>query len=222
MRLPYAPVPLLLLAGLIFFLITFVQLGVLTIAFDKLGLSPESAMMLLIASVVGSGINLPLFTVRADGPPPGSVPPAVHRLLRPQPQEFRGRTLIAVNVGGGLIPVLFSLHLVARLAPPVLSLLTAVAVVAAVSYLVSRPLPGVGIGMPVFVAPVVAALAALLLGPAQSAVFAYVGGTLGVLIGADLLRVRDIRRMGTPLAAIGGAGTFDGIFMSGIVAVLLA
>ncbi len=118
--------------------------------------------------------------------------------------------------------MLFSLHLVARLAPPVLSLLTAVAVVAAVSYLVSRPLPGVGIGMPVFVAPVVAALAALLLGPAQSAVFAYVGGTLGVLIGADLLRVRDIRRMGTPLAAIGGAGTFDGIFMSGIAAVLLA
>lgn len=222
MRLPYAPVPLLLLAGLIVFLITFVQLGVLTIAFDKLGLSPESAMMLLIASVVGSGINLPLFTVRAEAPPPGSALPAAHRLLRPRPQEFRGRTLIAVNVGGGLIPVLFSLHLVARLAPPLLSLLTAVAVVAAVSYLVSRPLPGVGIGMPVFVAPVVAALAALLLGPAHSAVFAYVGGTLGVLVGADLLRVRDIRRMGTPLASIGGAGTFDGIFMTGIVAVLLA
>jgi uncharacterized membrane protein len=42
------------------------------------------------------------------------------------------------------------------------------------------------------------------------------------LIGADLLRIRDIRRMGTPLAAIGGAGTFDGIFITGIVAVLLA
>ena len=109
-----------------------------------------------------------------------------------------------------------------RLAPPVLPLLTAIAIVTAVSYLISRPLPGIGIGMPVFVAPVVAALVAVLLSPAHSAALAYVGGTLGVLIGADLLRVKDIRRMGTPLAAIGGAGTFDGIFMTGIVAVLLA
>jgi uncharacterized membrane protein len=42
-----------------------------------------------------------------------------------------------------------------------------------------------------------------------------------VLIGADLLRLKDIRRMGTPVTSIGGAGTFDGIFMTGIVAVLL-
>lgn len=222
MRLPYAPVPVLLLAALIIALITFVQLGVLTIAFEKLGLSPQSALLLLIASLAGSGINLPLFTIRAEAPPPGSATPAAHRLLRPLLQEFRGRTLIAVNVGGGLIPVLFSLQLVARLAPPVLPLLAAIAFVTAVSYLVSRPLPGIGIGMPVFVAPVVAALAALLLDPVHSAVLAYVGGTLGVLIGADLLRVGNIRRMGTPLAAIGGAGTFDGIFMTGIVAVLLA
>lgn len=222
MRLPYAPLPLLLLAALIVALITFVQLGILTIAFEKLGLSPESAVLLLIASIAGSGINLPLFTIRAEAPLPGSAPPPAYRLLRPQLPEFRGRTLIAVNVGGGLVPVLFSLHLVARLTPPVVPLLAAIAIVAAVSYLVSRPLPGIGIGMPVFVAPVVAALAALLLGPTHSAVLAYVGGTLGVLMGADLLRVRDIRRMGTPLAAIGGAGTFDGIFMTGIVAVLLA
>jgi len=43
-----------------------------------------------------------------------------------------------------------------------------------------------------------------------------------VIIGADLLRLPDIRRLGTPFASIGGAGTFDGIFITGIVAVLLA
>jgi len=88
--------------------------------------------------------------------------------------------------------------------------------------LISRPLPGIGIGMQIFVAPLAAALTALLLKPEHSAALAYVSGTLGVLIGADLMRLNDIRRMGTPLAAIGGAGTFDGIFMTGIVAVLLA
>ena len=71
-------------------------------------------------------------------------------------------------------------------------------------------------------APLAAALTALLLDPEHSAALAYVSGTLGVLIGAELMRLKDIRRMGTPLADIGGAGTFDGIFMTGIVAVLLA
>lgn len=221
MRLPYAPVPLLLLAAVIAFLVTFVQLGVLTIAFEKLGLSPEGALLLLLVSLAGSVVNLPLFTVRAEASP-ALAPPPGYRLLRPRLPAFRGHTLIAVNVGGGLIPVLFSLYLIVRLAPPVLPLLGAIAIVTATSHVISRPLPGIGIGMPVLVAPVVAALAAMLLAPAHSAVLAYAGGTLGVLIGADLLHIRDIRRMGTPLAAIGGAGTFDGIFLTGVVAVVLA
>jgi uncharacterized membrane protein len=61
-----------------------------------------------------------------------------------------------------------------------------------------------------------------LLSPAHSAPLAYADGTLGVLIGADLARLQDIRHLGTPLAAIGGAGAFDGIFITGIVAALLA
>ena len=76
--------------------------------------------------------------------------------------------------------------------------------------------------MPVLIAPLAAALVAILLDPAHSAPLAYISGTLGVLIGADILRLKDIRKLGVPLAAIGGAGTFDGIFITGIVAVLLA
>ena len=76
--------------------------------------------------------------------------------------------------------------------------------------------------MPIFIAPISAAMVALLLSPEQSPMFAYISGTLGVLLGADVLRLKDIRAMGTPIASIGGAGTFDGIFITGIVAVLLA
>jgi uncharacterized membrane protein len=76
--------------------------------------------------------------------------------------------------------------------------------------------------MPVLLAPLAAAASALLINAEASAPLAYVGGTLGVLIGADLLRLGDIRRLGTPFASIGGAGTFDGIFITGVVAVLLA
>ncbi len=78
--------------------------------------------------------------------------------------------------------------------------------------------------MPMFVTPLTATLVALLIAPEPwlRAPLAYVAGTLGALIGADLLRFADIHRLGAPVASIGGAGTFDGIFATGIVAVLLA
>ena len=218
---PFARRPLLLFLGLLLTLITFVQIGALTLAFDRLGLSPVSALLLLLASLFGSALNLPLFVIRAEAPPATRMPPGLRGLLRPPAREFRGRTLVAVNVGGCLVPVLFSAFLATRgtLAPgPVM---TVVLTVATASYWVSRPLPGIGIGMPMFVAPIVAALTAVLVDPVNRAALAYIGGTLGVLIGADLLRFQDIRRMGTPLASIGGAGTFDGIFITGVVAVLL-
>ena len=50
---------------------------------------------------------------------------------------------------------------------------------------------------------------------------AYISGVMGVLIGADLMRLRDVLKMGAPMASIGGAGTFDGIFITGLIAVLL-
>ena len=51
---------------------------------------------------------------------------------------------------------------------------------------------------------------------------AYVSGSLGTLIGADLLNLDKLHGLGAPIASIGGAGTFDGIFVTGILAVLLA
>ena len=97
-----------------------------------------------------------------------------------------------------------------------------IGLVSMISFISSRPIQGLGIGMPIFIAPFAAALAALIIDPAHSAPLAYIAGTMGVIIGADLFRLKDIRRMGTPIASIGGAGTFDGIFITGIVAVLLA
>jgi uncharacterized membrane protein len=135
---------------------------------------------------------------------------------------FTGRTVIAVNVGGGVIPVFFSLYLMGYAALDVWQIALGIAAVTAVSYLMSRPLAGVGIGMPMFVAPITAAIVAIVIGGDQSAPLAYIAGTLGVLVGADLLRFRDVSKLGVPLASIGGAGTFDGIFITGLIAVLLA
>jgi uncharacterized membrane protein len=222
MKSPFSPLYLFGFILLIAFLVAFIQVGALTIAFEKLGLSQHSAVLLLFSSLFGSAINLPLFSVKAEAGSLEQVPVRLRGLLQQAMKEFKGRTLIAVNVGGGLIPVMFSFYLIKHNPLPPGDVLLATALVAAVCHAFSRPIAGIGIGMPIFIAPLTAAIVALMINSEQSAPLAYICGTLGVLIGADLLRLGNIRRMGVPIAAIGGAGTFDGIFLTGIVAVLLA
>ena len=217
----FSPFQLVLFLFVLGFLLAFIQLGLLTIAFDKLGLSLAEAYLLLFCSLFGSFINLPLFTIRSEAPMQ-QMPLSMWRLLRMNHLVFEGKTTIAVNVGGCLIPFGFSLYLLANTAVSILHALLGISLVSIISYISSRSIQGLGIGMPIFIAPMSAAMAALLIDSAHSAPLAYIAGTLGVIIGADLLRLKDIRHMGTPIASIGGAGTFDGIFITGIVAVLLA
>jgi uncharacterized membrane protein len=204
------------------FLVALIQVGVITIAFDKLGLSPMTGLMLLFGSLFGSWINIPV-QIRKHavdaGTPPQQTRPAIWGLPKP---GLEGKTLIAVNLGGCVIPVGVSLYLLTHHPLGVMTTLLALAGVTAICYWFARPIAGIGIGMPLLLAPLASALIAVMLNPEYSAPLAYVSGTLGVLIGADLLHLRDIDRMGMPIASIGGAGTFDGIFLTGIVAALLA
>jgi uncharacterized membrane protein len=218
---PFSPFYLMLFLFALGTLMAVVQFGLVTLTFQKLGLSDQSAFLLLFSSLFGSAVNLPLFTIRAEAPPP-QVHPFMPGLLQGPRLEFTGKTLIAVNVGGCLIPLGFSLYLFFHNPLGLVQTVLATATVAAISYFMSRPIPGLGVGMPLFVAPATAAVVAMLLGGEQSPALAYICGSLGVLIGADLTRLRDIPRLGAPIASIGGAGTFDGIFLTGLVAVLLS
>lgn len=219
---PYSPKHLVIFVVLLVFLIAFIQVGAISIAFEKLGLSTNSGFLLLFSSLFGSAVNLPLFTIRSEQPLQQQLPPFLQGLLRPPARNSQRRTLIAVNVGGGLIPVAFSLYLLSMHPLSLIDAALSTAVIAVICHVFSQPIAGIGIGMPIFIAPVSAAIIALLMAPEQSAPLAYICGTLGVLIGADLTRLKDVRHLGTPMASIGGAGTFDGIFITGIVAVLLA
>jgi uncharacterized membrane protein len=210
----------LLLFFILLLLVLFIHIQIFSLVLDKLGLSPESAALLLITTLLGSAVNLPLVKVRAEPPP--EPPPEMPRYWPFRPPPFTGYTVIAINVGGALIPILFSIYLFMSKPLPLATVLLAIAFVSAISYAFSRPIAGLGIGMPIFIAPLTAAVIALLLAPEHSAPLAYICGTMGVLVGADLLRLNSIPKLGAPLASIGGAGTFDGIFFTGIIAVLLA
>ncbi|MFQ5581995.1 MAG: DUF1614 domain-containing protein, partial [Mariprofundaceae bacterium] len=204
MRGPFSPFHLLAFILLLVFLLVFVQLGLVSLAFGKLGLSTSQGMLLLFASLFGSGLNLPLTRIRADKPEPDLEHFMPHSLLRMPVMPFTGYTLIAVNAGGCLVPVVFSASLIHRFPLPLAEILLAVGIVAAICHVTSRPIPGIGIGMPPLIAPIAAALVAIFVNRELAAPLAYICGTLGVLIGADLLRLKDIAKMGTPIASIGG------------------
>jgi uncharacterized membrane protein len=201
--------------------VVLIQLGVLRYAYLQLGVSPGMAMLLLLGSLVGSYFNIPVAQFAGQRVVSGQqfdyfgmvyVVPAV--------AEWPG-TVIAVNVGGAVIPVLMSLYLLAKHELWGRGIV-ATALVAAVCYALARPVSGVGIAEPVFVPAVTTAVVALRLAPPHAAALAYIGGSLGTLIGADLLNLSKVPQLGAPIASIGGAGTFDGIFLIAIFAVLIA
>lgn len=205
----------LLLAPLLFAL-SFAQ--VITLSFARLGLSPEGAVLLFAASLIGGMINIPISRRRVLIQTPA---PGIFRYFFYYYPPRVAEQVIAINVGGALIPVLFSLYLLPR-APLLPTLLTGL-VVTIVCKAIARPVEGVGIAMPAFVPPLVAVAVALISAPrGEAAPVAYIGGTLGTLIGADLLNLPAVRRMPALMLSIGGAGVFDGVFLVGVLAALLA
>ncbi|MCW4011264.1 MAG: DUF1614 domain-containing protein [Candidatus Bathyarchaeota archaeon] len=204
--------------GLVFF-------GVIGVAFAKVGFSPFVVMLILAGSLLGSAINLPILKIRTVAPmikeEYANFFGVSYRI--PHVEYGQAVTTIAVNVGGALIPSAVSIYLLCTAEPTMILLsVLGVAIVALITKAVARPVKGVGIATPAFIPPIAAAVVALILAPSQPLTVAYVAGVLGTLIGADLLNLRKIPKLGAPVASIGGAGTFDGVFLSGIIAVLLA
>jgi uncharacterized membrane protein len=218
---PFALVFSLILAALLAFAFALVQVGLLGAAFERLGLAPGVVPLVLLASLLGSGINIPVRRLAAPCRPVEGHLLGLPSRFRLRDPGCRTHTLLAVNLGGAVIPSLLSLYLLGHAANPV-GYLLATAAVTGVVHRLARPVPGFGIAVPLFIPPLAAAAAALLLAPGESAAAAYVAGTLGCLLGADLLHLRQIPALGAPVASIGGAGTFDGVFLTGILAVFLA
>jgi uncharacterized membrane protein len=219
--LPLTPEFFSILVGLFVVLLVLIQLGALRYAYMRLGMSSGAALLLLAASLVGSYFNIPVAQLGVERVVSGEVVDYFGmRYVVPVVEDWPG-TLVAVNVGGAVIPVLVSLYLLLRQSLWIRGLLATV-VVALVIHWFAEPVRGVGIAVPIFIPVLITAVLALVLARERAAPLAYVAGSLGTLIGADLTNLDKVSDLGAPVASIGGAGTFDGIFITGIVAVLLA
>ena len=219
----YLPVSILLflLFLLLFpFIWILVTLDVLEIAVAKLGFSPGVALVLFMAVLVGSTINIPLYTVK-------SITPIIPDFQDMWLQQFWGiplkkvqqKTIIALNVGGGLIPVILAIYELIR--SDALAIFWVTVIVTIVSYFSAQIVPGIGIQMNALVSPLTAVISAIIIAEPLASSVAFAGGILGTLIGADLLHLKEIERMSAGVLSIGGAGVFDGIAMCGLLALLL-
>jgi len=216
----------LIFIGVLFLWLLFVWVGVISNVFQALGLPPDLAFIALLLSFLGSYINIPLTEVDSGNT---RVPEIVGRFgsrYRIPMRYQTGKTTIAINVGGALVPTLISLYVLSHFPEVTFAALIGTVIVALVVNRFARPVPGLGIATPMFIPPIIAAICGWWLGSHNGAhhadAIAYVSGVMGTLIGADLMNLRKIGGLGAPVASIGGAGTFDGIFLTGIVAVLLA
>lgn len=221
--LPVAHLLFLLLLLTFPFLWLVVTLDAVQVAVAKLGFSPNLSLLLLTLVIVGSTINIPLYERVSKI----TVVPDLEQLWTMRffwgipLRRIEQKTVVALNVGGGLIPTILALYQFTRVSPLLILLVTAVVTI--VSYYSAQVVPGIGIQMNALIAPLTAAMTAVLLtaGSGVAAPIAFAGGVLGTLIGADLLHLPEIERMTPSILSIGGAGVFDGIALCGLFAVLL-
>jgi len=219
--LPLTPVLFSILVFLFIGLVILIQLRILRYAYMRLGVSPGAALMLLFGSLIGSYFNIPVTVLPGQTMQSGQVVDYFGmQYVVPYVVSTPG-TVIAVNVGGAVIPTLMSTYLVLRYQLWLKALIATVAI-AFIIHMMATPVHGIGIAVPVFAPVVTTAILAFILSREYAAPLAYIGGSMGTLIGADLLNLDKINGLGAPVASIGGAGTFDGIFLTGILAVLLA
>jgi uncharacterized membrane protein len=200
---------------LIFF---FATSQVFQIVFD---LDRGQAMAVFFLIIIGSLINIPL--VEKEG--------------RDVVREYnffgiiyhvrqRQKIVLAVNLGGCVFPSILAFKLLPELPP--MSWLLAFVITSAVIYHYAKPVRGVGIAIPMFLPPLVS----VLIGYSVLSIFGHPMillpkftfsiGVLAVLFGADILHLREIEKIGSGVVSIGGAGTFDGIFLTGVFAVIFS
>ncbi len=218
---------LLFLILLLIFLLPLLFLDVMFLALSKLGIPPVLAPFIIFGMLLGSVINIPIKRESILVPLPFH-PLDIWGLNRSWPnlkKELREK-ILAINVGGFVIPIMlvcYEIVLIAWQRPDILLALgAAVFINILICYILAEPVPRVGITLPALVPGILAAATALIMAPDMAPPVAFCAGVLGPVIGADLMNLREIERAQVGIISIGGAGTFDGIVISGLIAVLLS
>ncbi len=186
------------------------------------GLNYLDAVTVFTLIILGSFINIPIYEKE------GKVVVSRYYIFGSIYYTIaeRQRIVIAVNLGGCILPSILALKLLTEL--PIIPWLITFLVCSILIYFYAKPVPGLGIAVPMFIPPLLSACMSYLVVLAFKLPIwllpkmAFSAGVLSALFGADILHLRDIEKIGSGVVSIGGAGTFDGIFLTGVFAVLFS
>src|ERR1700687_2385214 len=93
-------------------LIILVQLRILRYAYMRLGVGPGAALLLLFGSLIGSYFNIPITFLPGQTAQSGQIVEFFGmQYVVPLVVSSPG-TVIAVNIGGGVVPTMWSTYLV--------------------------------------------------------------------------------------------------------------
>lgn len=238
LRLPMLDLPIaiitLLLIIIVPIIIFYLFLRLTEAAFEQVGFDHRIASLAVFGSIIGSLIDIPLHN-GAISSYPGWYISFASVLGQGSPTSFHPFYL-AINLGGAIIPMAISLYLIWVSRVSAVKAIAGVLIVALITYFVAEPVPNQGIVLPFWLSPLLAAICGLALAHGYrngAPSIAYISGSMGTLIGADILNLltpgvlTELSPLGSttskPLVlSIGGAGVFDGIFLTGILSVLFA
>jgi len=201
---------------------------------ENVGIPQEYFWAVTLLSLIGSFVNIPLMVLKSDNPVPQikqvesfGITYEIPEIDAPQKE-----THVMINIGGAIIPTIISLYLLIFSIPgcaddlflTYVKILIVLFVVSVSTHQSAQIVEGLGITTPAWGPPTMTVFIILLINHFSAVVcptqVAYIGGSLGALIGADIMNLNKIAGVG-PVVSIGGAGTFDGVYLTGLISVIL-
>jgi uncharacterized membrane protein len=216
---------------LIFILIFFILIlaGLLGLYLHVAGFTLVEVILLVVFPLFAYFAALPVVGSTIDGLTGGIFGSVLATAkVFDMPIVHFGHIVIGVNAVGFLIPTMITLNMLVHRRIPWKQFCLLAVIIAAVTYLYTFFQPGLGVVIYLFaIPPILASGIAFMfrrmkgLNNLNTALLAYAGATIGVLVGADLLNLHKlaIHNWGKPtLVSVGGGSILDAVFLAGMVA----
>jgi uncharacterized membrane protein len=220
-----------LVESIAYLLFAFLILVLLVLGFETVGFRLSEAVLIFVGSTLLFLISFPSILLYFRGSLGIGIIDVPLGILAFQGFFVVGPSTnlaIGFDVAGFLIPFFISLKMIFDRRSPIRASLIGIAFIAVVSYVSSAYVAGEGVVISnIYLIAIAASIIGIVLANRQwrsVGPIAYVSGSLGVLLGADLVRIGDIltyQPTSFAFASIGGAGVFDAIFLVGVLAVTI-
>ena len=185
----------------------FAYVGTIERVLKSIGFTPGEAGTIIVLTFILGWVTIPLF-------------------------PYNG-WWVGISIGGALIPLYICARLLRSGRAGLSESAIGIIIVSTITYFITRAEEGVGIvaDIPLAFAPAVAAgffaVSTFWVSMDRAAPLAYVSGVVGTIVGADVFHLEEVLSFEPPeeglaLLSIGGANIFDMVYLTGIIAVVIA